>query len=221
MIGASGIVGNFHLATNDPEHDFGALELQLAEALGGVIAVTIERIWDRAAVEQERDELLCALDLTGTAVAMSGPEALELRLNSAAQHLLAEVIDPEEHLHRLLVRPPGNPNEGFSRRLEVELTTGESGVLHARSSPSRQRDGTLVTVLELHREQPNISLGVLRALTPREAEVARLVAAGLADREIAEELCLSRHTVSQYVKNIYRKLDTDSRVGLTRLLLTR
>ena len=43
--------------------------------------------------------------------------------------------------------------------------------------------------------------------------------AGPCDREIAEQLCLSRYTVHQYVKRIYRKLDVDSRVALTRLLL--
>ena len=46
-----------------------------------------------------------------------------------------------------------------------------------------------------------------------------LIAEGLADREIAQRLFLSHHTVSQYVKRIYRKLGVDWRVGLTRLLL--
>ena len=82
-------------------------------------------------------------------------------------------------------------------------------------------DGALVAVLELERERPGIALGALAALTPREQEVAVLVVEGLADREIAERLCLSHHTVSQYVKHIYRKLDVDSRVALTRLLLSR
>ena len=51
--------------------------------------------------------------------------------------------------------------------------------------------------------------------------MATLVVDGLTDREIAERLYLSRHTVSQYVKRIYRKLGVDSRVMLTRLLLGR
>jgi DNA-binding CsgD family transcriptional regulator len=76
-------------------------------------------------------------------------------------------------------------------------------------------------VLELDRESPAGSGGPLLALTPREREVAALVVDGLADREIAERLHLSRHTVSQHVKRIYRKLDVDSRVALTRLLLVR
>jgi DNA-binding NarL/FixJ family response regulator len=58
-------------------------------------------------------------------------------------------------------------------------------------------------------------------LTAREREVAMLVVDGLADREIAERLHLSRYTVSQYVRRIYRKLGVDSRVALTRLLLDR
>ena len=74
-------------------------------------------------------------------------------------------------------------------------------------------------MLDLRREHPRVSPAAVAALTPREAVVAGLVVDGLTDREIAERLYLSHHTVSQYVKRIYRKLDVESRVGLTRLLL--
>ena len=49
--------------------------------------------------------------------------------------------------------------------------------------------------------------------------MALFVVDGRSDREIAEGLSLSHHTVSQYVKRIYRKLDVASRVALTGLLL--
>ena len=74
-------------------------------------------------------------------------------------------------------------------------------------------------MLELQRDGGEIPEQTLVALTPREREVALRVADGLTDREIAERLWLSPHTVRQYVKRIYRKLDVDSRVALTRLLL--
>jgi DNA-binding NarL/FixJ family response regulator len=77
----------------------------------------------------------------------------------------------------------------------------------------------VVTVLELQRGQPDLDHGLLGLLTPRESEIAALVADGLSDGEIAESLNLSRFTVHQYVKRIYRVLDVDSRVTLTRLLL--
>jgi DNA-binding NarL/FixJ family response regulator len=76
-------------------------------------------------------------------------------------------------------------------------------------------------VLELDGQRCASGTGPLLALTPREREVAALVVEGLADREIAERLYLSRYTVTQYVKRIYRKLGVASRVELTRLLLAR
>ena len=49
------------------------------------------------------------------------------------------------------------------------------------------------------------------ALTPRETEVLRLTAKGLTLNEVAEALGLSRHTVSGYLKDIYRKLSVGTR----------
>jgi DNA-binding NarL/FixJ family response regulator len=49
------------------------------------------------------------------------------------------------------------------------------------------------------------------ALTSRETEVLRQVAKGYTQAEIAEQLGLSRHTVADYVKALYRKLNVSSR----------
>jgi pimeloyl-ACP methyl ester carboxylesterase/DNA-binding CsgD family transcriptional regulator len=50
-------------------------------------------------------------------------------------------------------------------------------------------------------------------LTAREAEVLRLVAAGLSNREIASSLVLSEHTVHRHVANVLRKLAQSSRAA--------
>lgn len=217
VMNAGRILGNLHFATSDPEHDFGPIEIREAEAIGGVLGVTIDGIESRERVEQERDQGLAALGLAGTAVMVTDPATGELRPNDVARSLLQDVVEVEECLHQLLARPI--TDGGFSRRMEVELATGEVAVLHADSSPMPHESAGLVTVLELQREQAGISSGAVATLTPREAQVAALVVDGLADREIAEKLHLSHHTVSQYVNRIYRKLDVDSRVTLTRLLL--
>ncbi len=52
-------------------------------------------------------------------------------------------------------------------------------------------------------------------LSPRETDVARMVASGLRNREIAEKLNLSEGTVKSYLHSIYEKLDLRGRVELT------
>ncbi|MCA9707887.1 MAG: response regulator transcription factor [Myxococcales bacterium] len=51
----------------------------------------------------------------------------------------------------------------------------------------------------------------VEALTARETEVAELVAAGLSNKQIAEELGISAHTVKFHVNAILSKLDVHSR----------
>lgn len=54
----------------------------------------------------------------------------------------------------------------------------------------------------------------LNLLTPREEEVMRLVAEGSGNREIADLLGLSEHTVKNYVFRIFDKLGISNRVEL-------
>ncbi|MBT2440144.1 helix-turn-helix transcriptional regulator, partial [Streptomyces sp. ISL-36] len=57
-------------------------------------------------------------------------------------------------------------------------------------------------------------------LTPSELRVVRLVAEGLTNREVAEKLFLSRHTVDSHLRHSFTKLGVTSRVELTRQVLT-
>ncbi|MFJ8692787.1 ATP-binding protein [Streptomyces roseolilacinus] len=57
-------------------------------------------------------------------------------------------------------------------------------------------------------------LGYGNRLSPREEEVAALVAQGRANREIAESLVLSTRTVEHHVARIMRKLDVASRTDI-------
>jgi pimeloyl-ACP methyl ester carboxylesterase/DNA-binding CsgD family transcriptional regulator len=55
----------------------------------------------------------------------------------------------------------------------------------------------------------------LPGLSAREAEVLSLIAAGLTNREIAEHLSLSIHTVERHTVNIYTKLGVRGRAAAT------
>ncbi len=53
------------------------------------------------------------------------------------------------------------------------------------------------------------------ALTPREVEVLRLVAAGYTNREVADVLVISERTVINHLSHIFPKIEVDNRAGAT------
>jgi DNA-binding NarL/FixJ family response regulator len=55
------------------------------------------------------------------------------------------------------------------------------------------------------------------SLTETEVAVSRLVAQGWTNRQVADQLFLSAHTVAYHLRRIFRKLDIASRVDLTRM----
>jgi len=59
------------------------------------------------------------------------------------------------------------------------------------------------------------------AMTTSELAVAQLVANGLTNREIAERLFVSPHTVNTHLRQVFAKLEVKSRVDLTRLATER
>jgi len=56
-------------------------------------------------------------------------------------------------------------------------------------------------------------------LSPRELEVAQLVAAGLSNADVATHLYISPRTVTTHLEHMYRRLGLSSRVALTRYLI--
>ncbi len=75
-------------------------------------------------------------------------------------------------------------------------------------------DGALRTALR-RADRRNASSRGWRSLTPAEREIAELVAAGLANREIAARLHISRHTVDGRLRRVFAKLGVNTRVEVT------
>jgi DNA-binding NarL/FixJ family response regulator len=81
----------------------------------------------------------------------------------------------------------------------VRLATGSGGELRG--------DGALLAVPA----QPAASLSSGAPLTAREREIAALIARGLSNRGIADELVISPATAARHVANIFTKLGFSSR----------
>jgi ATP/maltotriose-dependent transcriptional regulator MalT len=82
------------------------------------------------------------------------------------------------------------------------------------AAPTAADSGVSKSVLD---QQPPLSLPVsdvpplIEPLTKRELEVLRLVAVGLSNRRIAQELVLALGTVKKHLNNIFGKLGVGSR----------
>ena len=66
------------------------------------------------------------------------------------------------------------------------------------------------------RSQPTQSraLAIEKLLTPREAEIARFVAAGLSNKQIARKASIAEGTVKIHLHRAYQKLGIANRAGL-------
>ena len=80
----------------------------------------------------------------------------------------------------------------------------------AQAWAERARSELSITGVTFHRP-PTPTLG---DLTPQERNVARLVATGLANREIAERLFVTTNTVETHLRHIFQKLEVSSRTQL-------
>jgi DNA-binding NarL/FixJ family response regulator len=81
------------------------------------------------------------------------------------------------------------------------------------SAVSRQ---VVESLMKLPGKETKITDTHYRSLTPREQEILRLMAEGMATREIAEKLFISPKTVENHRSNIMNKLDLHSTIELVR-----
>jgi len=75
-----------------------------------------------------------------------------------------------------------------------------------------RRSASLALERMMHRETGGKKAATV--LTPREIEIVQLIAIGLRNREIAENLCISVGTVKVHLHNVYEKLNLDGRLAL-------
>jgi ATP/maltotriose-dependent transcriptional regulator MalT len=147
-----------------------------------------------------------ALQATGTEAEQAYLEALHLHSDGArpldwarTELLFGEFlrrgrrrVEAREHLRAALER--------FERLEALPWAERARAELRASGETARKRDPS--TLLEL---------------TPQELQVARFVAEGLSNKEVAAQLFLSPRTIDAHLRNVYSKLSITSRTQLARI----
>jgi DNA-binding NarL/FixJ family response regulator len=148
-------------------------------------------------------------------IMLEGGTRLQVRQASAtAAHWLAQIDDgtTEELPYALysLAQQARGTGHAVAR---LRTRAGRWLTAHAEAMGDQGNEISLIVQPSRPHEIAQVLPGAY-ALTPREAQVARLVAIGCSNPEIAELLFVSRYTVEDHLKKLYAKLAVNSRSEL-------
>jgi LuxR family maltose regulon positive regulatory protein len=178
--------------------------------------LSVQLAWARVLLAQQRPAAADALLLhTLQEVRTEQPQASALPMMVLRALALAASGDDEQARSLLVGILPSAIAQGYVRTIVDEgapMAALVRDIMLAGDTPGV--DGLLDAFpTPLLQDPPNASGRQSEApLSAREVEVVRLMAAGLSNQQIADELVIALSTVRTHTKHIYRKLDTRGRV---------
>ncbi|SDY92373.1 AAA ATPase domain-containing protein [Micromonospora pattaloongensis] len=157
-----------------------------------------------------------------------------LALSARSHALLADGEDAAREYFREALRLHATGHSDFERA-RTELLYGNA--LRRRRRPARARehlhsaletferfgarlwcDQTRAELRATGEAVPPVAQPVAKQLTPQQLQIARFVAEGKTNREVAAQLFVSPRTVDHHLRNIFTRLGIRSRLELVRML---
>ena len=169
---------------------------RIVAAVDGIQALEVLRDWVEDAVGNGRVR----------------SQVTALCLTALAQYAASDSSQAAQSLSQALEI---GQSKGF-RRLFLDEGPRLGTLLQALAPTVTQRRLSLYVSTLLHSFNPVLTTGqdaapLVEPLSQQELRVLRLLAAGLSNREIAQELVVSINTVKTHLKSIYSKLNVNSR----------
>ncbi|MCF6524086.1 response regulator transcription factor [Streptomyces sp. JJ36] len=210
-------------ATGPPDGGAGLLHATAATARGAVALAALTEAAESAGATGSAGSTGSAAPAGGMggtthagagagAHARAGPEAgPALRHLRRALTCWLELRMPYEAAQVRMMLAAADRVAGDTEGARLELQAARTVFARMGAEPDARRAAALLS---------RGDRGLPGGLSPREAQVLRLVAAGRTNREIAHELTLSEHTVARHLNNIFAKLDVGSRAAATAYAFT-
>jgi DNA-binding CsgD family transcriptional regulator len=139
----------------------------------------------------------------------------------AALALADACVAPYERALTLLALAELHAAVGERDAAREPLAEARAILVPLEAQPALARAETLAARLAAPAPAAPVPTALPFGLTAREAEILKLVAAGLGNVAIADRLSLSRRTVEQHLRSVYDKLGVENRTAAARVAVER
>jgi DNA-binding NarL/FixJ family response regulator len=185
----------------------------------GAVGLAGAAVWELGSVELAEDLLPCALALIDAGVADWYMTSNELSVARMAA-VLNRSDQAEEYFERARDKLSARGQRPLCAIVDFDEAIArrarrQAGAARLLASAEAQLDALGMAAWSRRIAHEDLAAELPDELTPREAEVLRLVATGSTNNEIAAALFLSVHTVERHLTNSYRKMDVRNRVDAT------
>jgi DNA-binding CsgD family transcriptional regulator len=208
--------GAVHLARREDRHDFTAEDAAVLARVTGVIADGIRTSLRFDAAREARGASAPGLVILGPSdeVEMITPPAREL-MGAMESHNAGPDGTPPSPLLALAAFARSEGGLADQHGPAVAVPTSEGWVTLHASLPEGSTGSRVAIVLERTSSRQSTAIRLeADGVTPREREIATLLAQGLSNAEIAEALVLSPFTIQDHIKNLFEKTGVSSRQEL-------
>jgi DNA-binding CsgD family transcriptional regulator len=201
------------LFRGEGEPDFDASEVALVAVLNAALTRALRRLLLTAEMDRRADVSAPGLVLLSPEGSDRSGLAVK-HMSASAVHWVGEVADTSAGpLPYALYSAALTASDRGHSMIRVRTRGGRWLTVHAERASPDAGDVSLILQPSRPYEIAQVLAGAY-GLTAREAEVARLVAAGRSNEEIAGLLFVSRYTVEDHLKNCYAKLGVRGRSEL-------